>query len=147
MPKRNRPSYVPAGEYEVTVVNATSQISRNGNEMVVLKLSVEGGRGTIFDHLVFTEEADWRIASFLTAVGIELGQGDAIDPALFVDRRARALVKVEPFDGRFQNKIEKWLHPKDGADEGGAKSPLKKLLPPKRCWSRSDAALLTPNSA
>jgi hypothetical protein len=121
MAKYRKPSHVPAGQYEVHVINATSRISRNGNEMVVLKLSVDAGRGTIFDHLVFTEEADWRIASFLTAVGIELGQGDDIDPALFVGRRARALVKVDTFDGRLQNKIEKWLPPTDLADQGGAR--------------------------
>jgi Protein of unknown function (DUF669) len=109
--KYKKPRYVPDGEYEVEVISARSQTSRNNNEMIVLKVSVGPGRCIIFDHLVFTDASDWKIAQCLTAVGIELQDGDDIHPRLFEHRRGRALVTVTMFDGCLQNKIAKWLPP------------------------------------
>jgi hypothetical protein len=112
MPKFKKPSLWSTGEYGVEIIKATPGYTRNGNEMVTLKLSVEGGQGTIFECLVFTDRTAWRVASFLTAIGIQLKDGDDVDECLFVGRRARVLIDVEMFDGELQNKIKKWLPPK-----------------------------------
>ena len=127
MAKYKKPTLLDPGEYEVEITKATPQISPNGNEMVVLTLSVEGTGTRLFDRLVYTESADWRIASFLTAIGIQLQEGEDIDERLFVGRKANVLVDVDMFEGRFQNKIKRWLRPKD-VHSAPAVSPTGKEL-------------------
>jgi hypothetical protein len=121
MAKYKKPMVLDPGEYEVEIIKATPHISPSGNEMVVLTLSMVGTGRRLFDRLVYTESADWRIASFLTAIGIQLQEDDDIDECLFVGRGARVLIDVEMFDGQLRNKIKRWLPPKDGAAGGGAK--------------------------
>lgn len=112
MPKFHKSRTVlPPGDYEVRVASATDKVSANENEMIVLRLSVEGHPQLFSDHLVFTESSSWKIAQFLTAMGEEVADDVDIHAADYVGRCARALIGVEEFNGIPKNRIEKWLSP------------------------------------
>lgn len=106
---------VEPGEYQVQVVRAKTEWSKNGNEMVSLRLCVEGGTREFFDHLVSSGSCSWKIAQFLIAMGEEPSDEMEIEPADYTGRTARAVVGVEDFEGRPKNKIVKWLPPKSAA--------------------------------
>jgi len=106
---------VEPGEYQVKVTSARSELSKSGNEMISLRLCVEGGASEFFEHLVFTGSGYWKIEQFLTAMGEEGIDGTEIEASDYTRRTARALVGVEDFKGRPQNKIVKWLPPKSAA--------------------------------
>ena len=106
-------AFVEPGKYEVSVVGAKSSVSKKGNQMITLRLSVEGAHRLFSDHLVFTESSFWKVADFLIAMGHPpSGEVDLdFDPQNYVGCTAVALVGVEEFNGRSQNKIERWLPP------------------------------------
>jgi len=70
---------LPIGEYEVIVSNAEIKESKNGNPMIKLEMTVrddldqEGKRRKIWDQLVFTEGAKWRIQQAYKAFGFDNG--------------------------------------------------------------------------
>jgi hypothetical protein len=121
MPKYRKVIWsVPPGEYQVEVVSAEERESKNGNETIALRLSIEGeGDARTFpDHLVFTESCYWKIAQFLTAMGEEATDDKDIRAADYVGRRARAVVGVQKFKGLPQNKIDAWLPAESATGEG-----------------------------
>lgn len=72
---------VPEGDYEFTVSNAFERLSHNGNEMIELELSVEVGRDQpirVYDRLVGTPAAQWKIHQFCECVGLEYNQGEVL---------------------------------------------------------------------
>lgn len=55
------------------VSEAQEVIATTGNEMIKLKLVANGehgGQGVIFDNLVFTPKAQWKIKQFLCSIGL-----------------------------------------------------------------------------
>jgi hypothetical protein len=109
-----KPGFFPAGDYEVQVVNATGYIAAEGNKVVILKLSIEGGCAKTFDVLVFTPKGMPKIAAFFAAIQIKLADGEGIAIADLTGRSGRARVKVALINHRFRNVITRWL-PKRGA--------------------------------
>lgn len=77
MPSFNKDNYqgftVPNGAYPFTVLNASLQESKAGNEMISLELEVNVGERYIkvFDRLVFTDKALGFIKRFCEATGLE----------------------------------------------------------------------------
>ncbi len=76
---------IPAGEYMFEVIEATEKTSKNGNDMIALKLSVHAddyARG-VFDYLVDIESMAYKIRHFADATGLlpqyEAGQLSADD--------------------------------------------------------------------
>ena len=74
MPQFNKDEYeergpmqVPAGQYPFAVVEAKEAMSKAGNEMINLELQFDVGAEkpmTIYDRLVFTKKALFRIKQF-----------------------------------------------------------------------------------
>jgi len=124
-PKPTRRTVVSPGKYEVQVVGAKNQISQNGNEMIVLRISVAGAARLFSDHLVFTESSLWKIADFLTAMGEEADEEHDIEPGNYLGRVALAKVGVEEYNGRAHNKIEKWLPPITESEKADRASQVK----------------------
>lgn len=64
---------VPAGTYQVTVTGAKPAISKADNPMIALQLRIDDQgdcyHRIIFDQLVFTQAALWRVRQFLEALG------------------------------------------------------------------------------
>lgn len=66
------------GEYPFEVVDATESVSANGNDKIELKLRVNG-EANVYDNLVFTEKAFWKIDQFLRSVDAHPGEGNTVD--------------------------------------------------------------------
>lgn len=63
------------GEYGFTVVDATEKVAKStGNPMIELKLRVND-EAVVYDNLVFTPKAFWKIDQFLKSVKAHPGPG------------------------------------------------------------------------
>lgn len=63
----------PNGTYDYEVREATEKESASGNEMVELEVWIydqAGGRRLVFDYLVSTEKAAWKIRHFAASCGL-----------------------------------------------------------------------------
>ena len=63
----SRPDYIEPGDYTVEVLNAEESVSKQQNDMIELKLRVEPSGAILFDSLVFTPNAFWKIDAFRAA--------------------------------------------------------------------------------
>jgi hypothetical protein len=66
---------VPEGKYVVYVNDMEETTSKNDNSMYKTKFKVAQGEqqgNTIFDNLMLTKSAAWRIRDFLTACGFDV---------------------------------------------------------------------------
>lgn len=105
----------PRGEYDFSVYDASEETSDAGNEQIKLTLHVlnrDGQRRTVFDYLVNTEKAQWKIRHFAEAVGVarqyETGELQVAD---IVSREGRCKLRVKPAQGQYQaqNAVEDYL--------------------------------------
>lgn len=106
---------VPAGEYTLRVIEAEEDTSKQGNDMLKLKLRVvrDDGRDgpALFDYLVFSENSFWKIDAFLKSAGQHPGEGEEvnIDPEQCIGWEVRAELKVDNYNGKKSNKVESYL--------------------------------------
>lgn len=77
---------VPAGTYDFEVKSAEETVSKSGNDMVKLSIwifSESGAKRVVFDYLVGTEAAQFKVRGFAAAVGLleeyDGGEMEAID--------------------------------------------------------------------
>ena len=119
-----RPGHVPAGDYTVEVLEAEESVSKNGNDMIELKLRVQPEGPVLFDALVFTPKAFWKIDAFRAATGETVAPEEdvVITPGRLVGRTGRARLGVEEYDQRKRNKVVAWLPPLPDRKEDGAKA-------------------------
>ena len=81
-PKKAGTYFVEPGIYKVEIKNAVEKTSQNGNAMiklickVLLKDNVEGPE--VWDHLVFTAKASWKIDQFLASIGKAVVPGEEV---------------------------------------------------------------------
>jgi hypothetical protein len=81
-PKKAGTYFVEPGIYKVEIKNAVEKTSQNGNAMiklickVLLKDNVEGPE--VWDHLVFTSKASWKIDQFLASIGKAVVPGEEV---------------------------------------------------------------------
>ena len=82
-PKKAGTYFVEPGIYRVEVKNAVEKVSQNGNAMiklickVLLKDDIEGPE--VWDHLVFTAKASWKIDQFLASIGQAVVPGEEVN--------------------------------------------------------------------
>ena len=112
----SRPDFVEPGDYTVEVLNATESISQKQNEMIELKLKVEPGGAILYDNLVFTENAFWKIDAFRAATGEKVTPDEEVDIIAddLIGRKGRARLAVEEYNGKKRNKVVAWLVPHKG---------------------------------
>lgn len=105
-----RPDHVEPGEYQVEVVDAAETMSKRGHDMIELKLKTPQG-SYLYDFLVFTETAFWKIDAFRAATGEQVTPGQDVEIAGddLIGRRGKARLVVEEYDGRKRNKVASWL--------------------------------------
>ena len=109
----SRPDYVESGDYTVEVINAEESISKSRNEMIELKLKVEPSGAILYDNLVFTPNAFWKIDAFRAATGetVTPNEDVEINADDLIGRTGRARLIVEEYNGRKRNKVAAWLAP------------------------------------
>lgn len=100
---------VPAGTYQVTVAAARPATSKANNPMIALQLRIEDDgdyyKRIIFDQLVFTQAALWRVRQFLEALGWASTFKGTVDPEsllgeqLTVQTTVQASDKINPETG------------------------------------------------
>jgi hypothetical protein len=108
---------VPEGVYDFVVADANEKLSQSsGNDMIELQLLVKGPDGEevkIFDNLVFSPKAFWKIDAFRIATGDKLvvGQSVEFNAEDCIDRTGKCHVVVERYEGRERNKVREYIDP------------------------------------
>jgi hypothetical protein len=115
------------GNYLLAVIGAEEKTSSKGSEMIELKLEVIGpdieeGQGAIlFDYLVFTESAAWKIDQFRRACGENIVEGKEVEVEAsdLEGKSVEAHLVIEEFKGKKRNKVGDYINPnaeKDGTE-------------------------------
>lgn len=114
---------LPDGEYEFTVKKASLGTSKNGNEKIELVLEIKGG-ATVYDNLVFTEKAFWKIDQFRIATGEKLDSSAKVnfEAEHCEGRTGQCHLITETFEGRSRNRVEAYLFPSATKGTGAAKA-------------------------
>ena len=114
-----RPDHVEPGDYHVEVVDAVETVSKAGHEMIELKLRTAEG-SILYDFLVFTPNAFWKIDAFRAATGEAVTPDEDVDIAAddLIGRTGRARLSLEEYNDRKRNKVAAWL-------VGGSDEPRK----------------------
>lgn len=117
-PKKSGTYFVAPGIYPVEIEKAIEKTSQAGNPMIKLDVRVLAGKDVegplIWDHLVFTPKASWKIDQFLASIGQAVVPGEevSIEAEDLVGTSGVALIGEEPGaqnpDARF-NTIERWI--------------------------------------
>jgi hypothetical protein len=131
---------VPPGIYNVEVASATEKTSQSGNAMIKLVCTIllpDGSEGPeVWDHLVFTAKASWKIDQFLASIGRAVipGEDVEIEALDIVGVKGVALIGEEPGatnpDHKF-NCLERWVFgdERKGFLGGKSKPAAKKPAP------------------
>lgn len=106
------------GVYHLRIIKAEdSNAKSSGNDMVSMQLAVlKNGKSfgpMIFDHVVMTEEAEWRWQSLMDAV--DAPENIDIDAAWLEGREVYARLEIDNYDPENpRNKIKRYLLPTVG---------------------------------
>ena len=110
--------FVPPGIYAVEIVKAIEKTSQNGNPMISLTCEIMLGNGkvgpTVWDNLVFTSKAAWKIDQVLSSIGRAVVPGDEanIEADQLVGSEGVAIIGEEPGAKNPSDKfncIERWI--------------------------------------
>jgi hypothetical protein len=117
----SRPDFVEPGDYTVEVLNAEESVSKQGNELIELKLKVEPSGAILYDNLVFTANAFWKIDAFRASTGETVTPDEDVEIIAddLIGRTGRARLTVEEYNGRKRNKVAAWLLPEAQEKKGG----------------------------
>lgn len=99
------------GEYPFEVIDANEKTSKAGNEMIELQLRVDD-RARVYDNLVFTEGAWWKINQFLESIGEHPGEGKQIDVDVdtLIGMTGRCRIRTgKTMGGNDKNEIEEYI--------------------------------------
>lgn len=93
------------GVYDFEIVEATETTSKAGNDMIALQLKVydTAGRGvTVFDYLVGTEKAQYKVRHCATAVGLlaQYERGELLADDL-IGRAGRCSITIKKGNGEY----------------------------------------------
>ena len=101
----------PVGEYDFEIKDAAEKQSQSGNDMIELHVTVfnaHGDRTTIFDYLVHTEKAAYKVKHFAEATGLDeqytRGEIDA-NACLNRSGRCKLIIKKDT-SGQYPDKNE-----------------------------------------
>ena len=110
--------FVDPGVYKMEVASAADKTSQNGNAMIKLVCKMQMPDGSagpeVWDHLVFTAKAAWKIDQFLASIGRATIPGEDVDVDAIdlIGAVGVALIGEEPGqtnpDHKFNN-IERWI--------------------------------------
>ncbi|MBO4579262.1 MAG: DUF669 domain-containing protein [Clostridiales bacterium] len=103
----------PIGEYTFTVANLEKTMSKSGNKMadLTISLDVNGQAYVRHDYLVLTSNMAWKLASFFECIGLkEKGQELTHMPWDKVPgARGRCKIIHEDYNGRPTVRIDRYL--------------------------------------
>jgi hypothetical protein len=102
---------LPEGKYRVRIKEAEKQVSKSGNDMLVLQLEVSGTKKVIYNYIVFMpskpEIANGKLTQFFDSFkGIE--EGD-LDTAHWIGKVGAAMIKHDEYNGEKREKISYFI--------------------------------------
>jgi Protein of unknown function (DUF669) len=114
---------LPEGTYDFVVADANDKQSQSGNDMIELQLIIKGPDGQeskIFDNLVFSPKAFWKIDMFRVCTGDKLVAGQSVEfnAEDCLDRTGKCYVIVDKYEGRERNRVKEYLD-RDAIDKPG----------------------------
>lgn len=104
------------GEYEFVIAEVFAfEVSKeSGNEYLPIKLNIKP-EGVVYDNLVFTDKAKFRIDQLLKSIGKAPAPGTAVDfddPTWLVGSKGRVKLKIDNYKGSERNKVDAYVfHP------------------------------------
>jgi hypothetical protein len=122
------------GDYTIEVVGAEESIAQKSrNEQIELKLKVEPSGAVVWDYLVFTANAFWKIDSFRAATGELVIPDEDVEIVAddLIGRRGRVRLIIEEHNGKKRNKVGAWLlpSPKTGTSPASPKQDDDDSIP------------------
>jgi len=108
-------SVPPIGEYNFIVVSVEKTFAKSsGAPMLKVRLDLQGADGSVFDNLVISEKAMFKVVSFFESVGVkekgkelELSIGDAACKAEGLEGRCK--IKHETYNGETRAKVDRYI--------------------------------------
>lgn len=133
--REEQPSFapIPEGAYRVRIAEAEKAVSKNGNDMLTLKLDVSGHAGYLFDHIVFLPDRPEITNGKLTRIFDsfkDIKEGD-FNLNNWKGKVGAVQVKHEEYNGNQQAKVHHYI----AADKQGGLAPWKE---PERKGSAGD---------
>ena len=108
-------SVPPIGEYNFMVVEVEKTYAQSsGNPMLKVRLDLQWADGCVFDNLVLTDKAMFKVVSFLESIGLKekgkellISIGEAADKAVGLE--GRCVLKHETYNGEVRAKVDKYI--------------------------------------
>ena len=102
------------GDYLCRVTAAEPAVSKAGNPMFVLELTIDGAAYPLRDWLVFTETGNRKISEAVRSCGLDkklnLAEGQVeLDAAHFHGCTGKVHLKVDEWEGKKRNKVTWWV--------------------------------------
>lgn len=111
-PEDRKHTVLEPGEYDFVIAEVFAfETAKTGNEYLPLKLQIKPD-GTVFDNLVFTDKAKFRIDQLLKSIGKAPVPGTAVDfddPSWLAGCKGRLKLKIEAYNGVERNKVEAYV--------------------------------------
>lgn len=111
--------FVEPGTYGIEIIKAVEKTSQNGNPMIALTCEIKLAGGavgpTVWDNLVFTPKAAWKIDQVLASIGraIVPGEDCNVEADDLVGMEGVAIIGEEPGAQNPSQKfncIERWIY-------------------------------------
>lgn len=128
---------LPEGEYHFRVKGGEFQLSKAGNEMLVVELHNEEHNATVWDNLVFTEKALWKVDAFLRCVQAQPDKGEEFEfdnefVESLIGKTGLVKIRIDEYEGKKKNKVDSYVAVRlDGKVKPSAPAkPVKRIKNP-----------------
>lgn len=106
---------IQAGKYLARITKAVDLESKNGNTYILLNMQVIGGpkehvesKSVLVDRLTLSDNALFRMANFLPAIGIPVDKKVAFDSKQLVGKKVVAIVDMEEYQGQPRPAVKRY---------------------------------------
>lgn len=106
---------IQAGKYLARITKAVDSESKNGNTYILLNMQVIGGpkehvdsKSVLVDRLTLSDNALFRMANFLPAIGIPVDKKVAFDSRQFIGKKVVAIVDMEEYRGQPRPAVKRY---------------------------------------
>ena len=105
----------PVGEYDFMVLEVEKTYAqKSGNPMLKVRLDLAGADGSVFDNLVLTDKAMFKVVTFLESIGLKkpgkeltISIGEAADKAKGLEGRLK--IKHETYNGETRARVDHYI--------------------------------------
>jgi hypothetical protein len=117
---------IPAGTYDAVVTKATDDVSKNGNDMIKLKLTVytpmPGITVDVWDYLVFSDAVLYKVKHFCESAGIDFAKG-VLEGGECVEKNVRVKLAIDSQEGYPDKNVVKDYVKRNGVAPAAASQP------------------------